>query len=445
MSTRQIGTPSSRGRLPEAGSGKSVVAAGLGAILEYYEFVIFLFLIPTMAQHFFPEDAENWIGQMSLLAIFAAGYIARPLGGGVLGALGDVFGRKRTFTWTIILMSGPTLAMGLLPTYGEVGWLAPLLLLVCRLLQGVAAGGEIPTAVVFIAETVSPRKLAFSLAAVGACISLGQLLGSLANVGVGIATDYGYGDWAWRVPFVIGGVFGFLSYLLRSKMRETPVFQELQARKETAKSIPIRMVIRDYQREILVGLALAASFGVILHTSLVQPALYLRAETSFEPRTVELAQFFAIFAAGVVTLILGWCADRFGWTKIITMAALIQAFALLGFFYTTSSSSGLIERYVFLGMFASTAYLVYPALVRMFPAHCRLTGFSLCYNGAHAVLGSTTPLALTALGHISGVLVGLYGAAFCIVIIISAPLASRLSKMVQSNGTVKGHCQSKRT
>jgi len=145
----------------------------MGGMLEYYEFTIFIFLTPFTSQLFFPLSSPSWLRELETLTIFAAGYLTRPFGGILLASLGDKLGRKKMFALSVLLMASPTLAIGLLPVYAQIGIWAPAALLACRLLQGAALGGELPTAMVFVSEHVPKRRLGLAFGLLGTGVVLG--------------------------------------------------------------------------------------------------------------------------------------------------------------------------------------------------------------------------------------------------------------------------------
>ncbi len=156
---------------------KTLTLAALGGALEFYDFIIFVFFAAVVGELFFPADIPEWLRQVQTFGIFAAGYLARPLGGIIMAHFGDLVGRKKMFTLSILLMALPTLAIGLLPTYASVGIVAPLLLLLMRILQGAAIGGEVPGAWVFVAEHVPEKRIGIACGTLTAGLTVGILLG----------------------------------------------------------------------------------------------------------------------------------------------------------------------------------------------------------------------------------------------------------------------------
>jgi MFS family permease len=222
-------------RLLAAGDYKALALAGLGGTLEFYDFIIFVFFAQAVGQLFFPPEIPEWLRQAQTLGVFAVGYFVRPLGGMLIAHFGDRLGRKRMFTLSIFLMGAATLGMGLLPVYRQIGAWAPTALLLLRIVQGAAIGGELPAAWVFVAEHVPANRVGFACGTLTAGLTAGILLGSvIATIVNSLWTPPEILAWAWRLPFVLGGVFGLCSVYLRRLLQETPVFEEMRARKALA-------------------------------------------------------------------------------------------------------------------------------------------------------------------------------------------------------------------
>ena len=217
--------------------------SALGGALEFYDFIIFVFFANVIGKLFFPADMPDWLVLIQTFGIFAAGYLVRPIGGIVLAHFGDKYGRKQVFAFSILLMALSTLGMALMPTYASIGIAAPILLIVLRMLQGAAIGGEMPGAWVFVAEHVPAKRYGFAVGTLTAGITGGILLGSL--IAVAINTHYTPAEvsgFAWRIPFILGGVFGLVSVYLRRFLHETPVFQELADRRTVARELPLKTI-----------------------------------------------------------------------------------------------------------------------------------------------------------------------------------------------------------
>ncbi|GMG90497.1 MFS transporter [Cupriavidus sp. TKC] len=371
----------------------------LGGALEFYEFVIFIFLAPILSAVMFPAEVPAWLRQLQTLGIFAAGYLVRPLGGLVLSMLGDKLGRKRMFGVTLILMAAPTLCIGLLPTYAQAGAVAPLLLLLCRLCQGMAMGGEFPTAVTFIAEHVPERRLGFSIGTLGAAFTLGTILGIFALMATGAMFDKSQmTSIGWRVPFIAGGVFGLLSSWLRRHVKETPVFEEMRRRKDASEVMPLRTLFRRQPREVLICLAASATTAGVLSAALLFPVTYLQVELGFPRDVVHHAQLWMTLSLLVGTLAGGALLDRFGWVPVITLFGLATAAGIGGTFAAPDPHS-LRYGWALVGFGAGFTTMMHNILVRSFTPEVRVTGIALTYNLSQAVVGGLLPVLMGSVVH----------------------------------------------
>ncbi|MDB0153343.1 MFS transporter, partial [Acinetobacter baumannii] len=206
------------------------------------------FYAKIISDLFFPSTLSPFWAMLNTYGIFAAGYFFRPLGGVVMAHFGDLVGRKKLFSLSILLMALPTLFIGILPTFENIGYLAPLLLLLMRVVQGIAIGGEIPAAWTFVSEHVPERKIGLANGLLTAGLSLGILLGALMSLWISLNFSEGQiHDWAWRIPFIVGGIFGLVALYLRTYLKETPVFKAMQARKEISKEMPVKQVLKTHK------------------------------------------------------------------------------------------------------------------------------------------------------------------------------------------------------
>ena len=292
---------------------KTLALSALGGTLEFYDFVIYVFFATVLGGLFFPVDMPDWLRQLQTFGIFAAGYLARPLGGIVIAHFGDLLGRKRMFTLSIFLMAAPTLVIGLLPTYASSGVAAPLLLLAMRGLQGAAIGGEMPGAWVFVAEHVPARRYGFGLGTLTSGITGGILLGSLVAVAINSRyTPAEVSGFAWRIPFILGGVFGLVSVYLRRFLHETPVFQALADRRSVAPELPLKTILREHRATSLyMGLLTWVLSAAIVVVVLYTPT-YLQKVHHVQPTLALEANAVATLMLTLGCIAVGWASDRIG-------------------------------------------------------------------------------------------------------------------------------------
>ena len=378
---------------------KTLSLSALGGALEFYDFIIFVFFAAVVGKLFFPAEMPEWLRQMQTFGIFAAGYLARPLGGIVMAHFGDLLGRKRMFTLSIFLMAVPTLIMGLLPTYEQIGILAPLALLLLRVIQGAAIGGEVPGAWVFVAEHVPERHIGYACGTLTSGLTFGILLGSLmATLINSIYTPAEVQDWAWRIPFLVGGVFGLFSVYLRRWLHETPVFAELQQRKALAEEVPLKAVLREHRGAIAISMLLTwvLSAGIVV-VILMTPTV-LQTVDGFAAATALKANSLAIVCLTVGCIASGAIADRFGAGRTFLVGGLLLA-ASSWTFYTSLQAhpDWLFPLYALTGLFVGTIGAVPYVMVKAFPPVVRFSGLSFSYNLAYAIFGGLTPMIVSLL------------------------------------------------
>jgi MFS family permease len=373
---------------------KTLSLATLGGLLEFYDFIIFVFFANTIGQLFFPAEIPEWVRQFQTFGIFAAGYLARPLGGIVMAHAGDLRGRKQIFTLSIFLMALPTLGIGLLPTYAQLGIWAPVLLLLLRMLQGVAVGGEVPGAWVFVSEHVDPSLVGLACGILTAGLTGGILLGSLVatTINTGMTHDQllRYG---WRIPFLLGGAFGLLSMYLRRLLAETPVFLELKARRAIASETPLKTIVRDYRGAVVLsGLLTWMLSAFIVVVILMTPAL-LEKMYGVEAIVALRANSLAALALSAGCVLAGWLTDRFGPGTVLTVGCpLLGLTAYLMYTAATSDPWLVMLLYTLAGLAVGTVAVVPYVMIAMFPPAIRFSGISFSYNIAYAIFGGLTPV-----------------------------------------------------
>lgn len=384
-------------RTLDARDYQTLALSALGGTLEFYDFVIYVFFASVLGALFFPADMPDWIRQLQTFGIFAAGYLARPLGGIVIAHFGDLIGRKRMFTLSIFLMAAPTLVIGLLPTYASIGVAAPLLLLAMRVLQGAAIGGEMPGAWVFVAEHVPARRYGFGIGTLTSGITGGILLGSLVAVAINRHyTPLEVSDFAWRIPFILGGVFGLVSVYLRRFLHETPVFKELADRRNVSRELPLKTILREHRgASVFVGLLTWVLSAAIVVVVLFTPT-YLQ-KVHHVPAALALeANAVATLMLTLGCILVGWACDRIG-TRAVMLIGWSGLLVTTYLFYTSlpGTPTSLVWHYGLVGLFVGTIATVPVAGVRAFPAPVRFSGLSFAYNMSYAIFGGLTPIILT--------------------------------------------------
>lgn len=292
---------------------RNLALASLGSLLEFYEFMVFGFFTVVIGRLFLPPDLPDAVKTFQAFALYSLGFALRPVSGAVIGHLGDRFGRKKLFMVTVLMMALPTLLIGLLPTYAQIGVIAPLLLLILRLLQGVALAGEFAGASVFVTEHVPESRVntasGFMLGASYIGFFLGAASGALlTSVLPAEAVD----SWGWRVPFLIGGVFGFVSLYLRRQLDETPLFLEIRQMKDRAKKFPLSQILKNHLEPVIFDILLGAFLGtMIIILYFYMPSL-LQTQYGIDRVTAFNANAAALLLLALVCPLWGILADKIG-------------------------------------------------------------------------------------------------------------------------------------
>ena len=355
---------------------------------------MFVFLANVIGRLFFPADLPAWVCEVQTFGIFAAGYLARPMGGVFMGQLSDRCGRKTTFTLLVLLMAVPTFLIGCLPTYHTIGAAAPLSLLLLRIGQGAAIGGEAPAAWVFVAESAPARCEGLAVGLLKSGLSLGILLGSLVSVGLSVAfTPAQILSGGWRFVFILGGIFGLITMLLRRRLSESPIFQQMRNRAAVSPEVPIRVVVKEHKAAVALSMALTWSLTAMIIVVILMGPPLLQALFAVSARTAQIANAAGTFSLCLSVAALGALSDRFGLPTVMgpTLLLSIVADYLLywGGFGTGPHTLSLF--YILAGIATGSVVLRPILMIRSFPTSVRVTGVSFSYNIAYAVFGGLTP------------------------------------------------------
>lgn len=382
---------------------KTLTLAALGGALEFYDFIIFVFFAAVVGELFFPADIPEWLRQVQTFGIFAAGYLARPLGGIIMAHFGDLVGRKKMFTLSILLMAVPTLAIGLLPTYATLGIAAPLLLLLMRVLQGAAIGGEVPGAWVFVAEHVPERRIGIACGTLTAGLTVGILLGSVVATQVNTRmTQEAVHEWGWRLPFLLGGAFGLVAMYLRRWLQETPIFLEMQQRKALAQELPVKSVVLEHKKAVVVSMLLTWLLSAGIVVVILMSPVWLQKQYGFAPALTLQANSIATIMLCFGCLIAGLVVDRIGASRTFIIGSILLACASWLFYHLAGTRPEMLFfLYGLVGLCVGVVGAVPYVMVRAFPAAVRFTGISFSYNVSYAIFGGLTPIAVTLLMNVS--------------------------------------------
>ncbi|MEO8380776.1 MAG: MFS transporter [Acidobacteriota bacterium] len=394
-----------------AGVWKVIAAAAAGTMIEWYDFYIFGSLAAIMSGLFFPKENPT-AGFLLTLATFATGFAVRPFGAVVFGRVGDRVGRKYAFLVTLLIMGGATFLIGVLPTYEQAGMLAPLALVLLRLLQGLALGGEYGGAAVYVAEHVPDRKRGFytsfiqTTATLGLFVSLGVIL--LVRTSM---SEADFTTWGWRIPFLLSIVLVGMSVYIRMRLKESPLFTQLKSEGKTS-TAPLRDSFgnrRNWGVILLVLFGATAGQAVVWYTGQFYALIFLQKSLAVDFVTANVIVAVALALGTPFFIVFGALSDRIGRKKVMMAGNLIAALSYYPIYQAMHAASSplrpvIMTLLIFIQViFVTMVYGPIAAfLVEAFPAKIRYTSLSLPYHIGNGWFGGFTPLIATAVVGATG-------------------------------------------
>ncbi|PAF44942.1 MFS transporter [Helicobacter sp. 11S02629-2] len=375
---------------------KTLSLSSLGGMLEFYDFIIFVFFAKVFQELFFPANLSPFWSSLNVYGAFAAGYFARPLGGIIMAHFGDKKGRKNVFMLSILLMVIPTLVLGLMPTFNLIGYAAPIVLLLIRILQGIAIGGELPGAWVFVVEHSSKHNAGTNLGLVTASVVGGILLGSIVTVIIYAAfSTEAIHSYAWRIPFILGGVFGVISIYLRRFLHETPIFKEMQKEKSLS-ALPLKTVFKNHKLGFVVNMAMTWLLTACVIILLLLVPNFMQDSLKIEKEITIYMQMSAIVCMCIGCVVIGYFSDKIGPITCMIIASIglaISSYLFINAIYApTYTLANIWTLYIILTLFSGITVLTPIIGTQCFPASVRFSGLSSSYNIAYAIFGGLTPI-----------------------------------------------------
>jgi len=375
----------------------AIVAGVIGNVLEWYDFAVYGYFVPVISQLFFPNQTPL-VSLLLTFSVFGVGFVMRPVGSVVFGQYGDRHGRKRALSAVIFLMAASTFAVGLLPTYASIGVLAPLLLVVARLAQGLSGGGEWGGAAAYLVEYALPGKRGLTGSWQQVSVGCGFLLGSLTTAV--LTTWLSPADmlaWGWRIPFLLGVLVGIVGAIMRWRLDNTPKFAELESDGQVASS-PLREALTTFRKPTLVA------FGITLHNTVGYYAMLIYLTTWLTnivkmPRGTALWIGTACLLAFVVAVpLMGALSDRIGRRPLFVASCV--GYIVLAYPMFLLASTG-VPAYAFIAQLVLVLMLALyagpgPAVYcELFPTQVRYTALSVGYNIPVAIFGGFAPFIAT--------------------------------------------------
>lgn len=372
---------------------KLLLVSAFGNALEFYDFTLYGVFAAVIATHFFPST-DPTAALLASWGAFGAGFLMRPFGGSIFGYIGDKFGRKRALTLSIILMGVPTLIIGLVPDYHSIGLWAPMILFLCRLLQGICTGGEYNGAAIYALEHMGKSYPGFA----GGLITGSCVVGALAATYLGrLVLGEGMPHWAWRIPFIMGAFISFIGFYIRRDMRETPDFEALKA-KSVQTSAPLLQAITRYPASFITTAALGGMNGALSYTLFGFLSMYLCRYFGMPMTEAMKYSLFGLMAFMLSSPLMGYVMDKIGhrlYFLLITLTAAAAVWPIFTIFQTLEPCKLIIGQ-ISLGILTgSIAGPMHAFIQNLFPVQYRYSGVSFSFSLGMGIIGGLTPLILT--------------------------------------------------
>jgi MFS transporter len=391
---------------------RAAKASFIGNFIEWFDYASYGYLATVIGLVFFPE-ADKSIQLMSTFAVFAMSFILRPIGAIIWGAWGDRWGRRWALSWSILIMSGSTFFIGLLPTYSAIGVSGAVGLLILRMIQGFSASGEYAGAGTFLAEYAPPSRRGIYTSLVPASTACGLLAGSLMVTGMfSVLSDSAMNTWGWRIPFLLAGPLGMIGRYIRVHLEDSPVYQEMlaempQEEKSASWSEPLRLLFREHMHDTLITFGVSCLNAVAFYMLLSYMPTYVHEELGFSQDTATLATSVMLVVYIGSIFFMGHMSDSFGRRRMLIAACVAFIVLTIPLFIVMTKAAGMLAvvilcQIVFAIILTANDGTLATFLAESFPTNVRYSGFALSFNGANALLGGTTPFLVTWLIKITG-------------------------------------------
>lgn len=374
---------------------KAVLAGIAGNAIEWYDFALYGHFSLLIGRTFFPPE-EAGLAVLAAFALFSVSFFMRPLGAMLFSTIGDRYGRRRALSLSMLGMAIPTAAIGVLPTYADVGLLATLMLVALRLVQGLALGGEMGGAVTYVMEHTPGHRIGAASSLIQASTCFGLLAGTLiSSVISAVLSEAEFADWGWRIPFVLGLAAAWIGYRIRRRMPESALY-ELARAEDRLLHNPLASLLAQHLRAILVGVAIISPMTCCFFLAFVYFNSFMMGTLQFSPSHALLATSLGLAVAIAATLASGWLADILGNRRILSIGIgflIVGVYPLLTSFAEPLGITHLLIAYMFfvvlIGIYTSA---VFGTVAGLFPTEVRYSGVSVAVNIAAPVFGSTAPL-----------------------------------------------------
>ena len=373
-----------------------LILSSLGGALEFYDFVVFSTFAQYIGTAFFPR-ANPLTQLLQTFVVFAVGYVARPLGGIVFSHFGDKYGRRKVFITAMLMMSTATVGMGLLPGYASWGLLAPIGMVLLRVLQGFCLGGELPGAITYVVET-APRKAGFVAGFIFFCVNTGVAIASILSLILHkTLTGEQIASWGWRIGFLVGGVLGVISFYLRLSLEETAEFKKMR---HAASKRPFAELMKSTPLTALVGVAALTATGGFNGLLFAMPS-FLPSAMHYTPTEAVGAQNVGLLVLSIGLLTTAWLGDRIPRRWILGAGGLVMAVLCFPFFNALAAHSANVY-WLFAGAGLAASFINGPMcglVADLYPTRLRFSGVAVSFNLAFSIFSGIAPLTATYLAR----------------------------------------------
>lgn len=415
---------------------KSVVSSSIGNVLEWYEYTLYAYFATVISSLFFPSN-DNFVSMIMTFSTFAVGLAARPIGGLIFGYIGDKFSRKNMLAITMFLMTIPTLCIGLLPTYEQIGIAAPIILILLRILQGLALGGEFGASCTYLYESVPQNKRGFfgTLALTG--VGLGLVFSSCTILAIeNIFTEAEVYAYAWRLPFFISVFGACIALYMRKSLSESTCFAEA---KDTGQLLdnPLLEMIKNHKLQIL------KLFGIFITTQVSFFVVFIFGKSlmikflEYSSQQAGKYNLLTVISYTISTVIFGYLSDKINKSTIILTGAIgLFAFAypFINSLYVGNSPLVILVFSLLMGMFIGmTEGTLNPLTAESFPTNIRASSVTFCWNFSSVAFGSVAPIISMKLIDMSG---NIFSVAYYLMVVCAITISTLLFCKIKSQRSI---------
>ena len=386
---------------------KAAGASFIGNFIEWFDYASYGYLAAVIGSAFFPKSDET-AQLLSAFAIFALSFVLRPIGAVVWGAWGDRYGRRWALSWSILIMSGSTFLIGVIPGYAAIGIFAPLALFLLRMIQGFSASGEYAGAGTFLAEYAPPKQRGLYTSLVPASTAAGLLFGIITVMTLrGLLDEADMHSWGWRIPFLLAGPLGLIGRYIRIHLEDSPIFNEMSqnAEKKSKHRVPLKTLLRSHRKRVAITFGVACLNAVAFYLLLTYMPTYFEKQLGIAATSAEAISAGTLAVYIVAIFFMGKISDMFGRRRMLVGACLAFIVLSIPLFWVMEQGNVVMiiaAETVFALILTANDGTLATFLAESFPTEVRYSGFALSFNSANALVGGTAPLVATWLIKVTG-------------------------------------------